>query len=100
MNVLNRASMGSPDALLKLANCYREGTFLPRSLVSAYMWYLVAERSSSLFASQSATKREELVQALTKEEIAQAERDAQLWRNHLERLETSVGEVMGNSLGS
>ena len=91
-NVLSRATIGSPDALLKLASCYREGLFVPRSLVSAYMWCLVAERSSKLLGNQSAAKKQELMQMLSKEELAQAEEDAQFWRNHLERLESSLAE--------
>lgn len=91
-NVLSRANIGSPDALLKLASCYREGLFVPRSLVSAYMWCLVAERSSKLLANQTAAKKQELMELLSKEEVAQAEKDAQLWRDHLERLESSLAE--------
>ena len=93
-NVLTRASMGSPDALLTLASCYREGLFVPRSLVSAYMWCLVAEKSSALLADQSAAKKQELLELLTKEEIAEAEKSAQLWRNHLQLLESSLAANM------
>jgi DNA-binding NarL/FixJ family response regulator len=89
-DVLTKASMGSPDALLKLANCYREGLFVPRSLVSAYMWCLVAERSSNLLANQSAAKKQELLGLLTEQEIAEAENNAELWRKHLELLESSL----------
>lgn len=91
-NVLKRAAMGSPDALLKLASCYREGLFVPRSLVSAYMWCLVAERSSNLISDQSANKKQELMESLSEKQIAQAERDAQIWRNHLELLQTSLAD--------
>jgi len=89
-DVLNGASMRSPDALLKLGSCFREGLFVPRSLVSAYMWCVVAERSSHLFASQSAAKKQELSAFLSPEEIAQAERDAQFWRSHLDAIGISV----------
>ena len=96
-NVLSRASMGSPDALLKLASCFREGLFVPRSLVSAYMWCLVAEKSSNLLTNQSAAKKQELMELLSREEIVQAEKDAQLWRNHLEQIEKSLADVQPTS---
>jgi DNA-binding NarL/FixJ family response regulator len=89
-DVLNGAAMGSADAQLKLANCFCDGLFVPRSLASAYMWCLVAEKSSRVLASQSSAKKQELMRSLSHEEIAQAESDAQLWRNQLELLESSL----------
>ncbi len=89
-NLLDGACAGSPDALLKLASCFREGLFVPRSLASAYVWCLVAERSSHLLASQSAAKKQELTAVLSPEEIVQAEREAQFWCNHLDAIESLV----------
>jgi hypothetical protein len=55
------------------------------------MWCLVAERSSQLLTRQSAAKKQELREMLSQEEIAKAEHDAQLWRNHLKVIENSLG---------
>jgi len=89
-DLLDRASAGSPYALLDLATYCREGLFVPRSLVSAYMWCLVAERSSNLLASRCAEKKKELTAFLSAQEIVQAERDAQFWRSYLDEIESLV----------
>src|SRR5215469_6731736 len=89
---LNGPSTGSSEALLSIANYFREGMFVPSSLVSAYMWCLVAERFSQLLASQSAAKKQELIKLLTDDEIAQGTREAQFWRNQ-------VGVLLENAVG-
>ena len=91
---LNGPSTGSSEGLLKIANSFREGMFVPGSSVSAYMWCLVAERLSQLLASQSATKKQELIEIMTAEEIARGTTEAQLWRSQLELLENAVGRKM------
>jgi hypothetical protein len=93
--------MEKPDAFLQLADCCLEGAFVPRNLVSAYMWCLVAEKSSHTLSRQSSAKKQELRAMLSKEELAKAEEDAQLWRNHLKRIEnlqgTNIEAISGRS---
>jgi len=87
---LNRASIGSPEALLNAASCFREGVFVPRSLVSAYVWCLIAERFSQLLASQSTAKKQQLIKLMTDDEIAQGTAEAQFWQNRLEVQENAI----------
>ena len=97
---LNGASMGSPEALMNTASCFREGMFVPRSLVSAYVWCLMAERFSQLLASQSAAKKQELIELMTDDEIAQGTAEGKFWRNRLEVLQNPVElKVRGPSEG-
>ncbi len=87
---LDGTSMRSPEALLSAASCFREGMFASSSLVSTYVWCLMAERFSQLLASQSAAKKQELTELMTDDEIAQGTEEAKFWRNRLEVLENSV----------
>jgi DNA-binding NarL/FixJ family response regulator len=87
---LHEASRGSPEALLNTASCFREGMFVPRSLVSAYVWCLMAERFSQLLASQSTAKKQQLIKLMTDDEIAEGTAEAQFWRNRLEAAENAV----------
>lgn len=88
---LNVASMESPEALLNIATCLREGMLVPRSLISAYVWCLVGERFSQLLASQSAAKKQELIELMTDDEIARGTTEAQFWRRRLEVQEDTAG---------
>jgi DNA-binding NarL/FixJ family response regulator len=99
-NMLRGAAMESPNALLQLADCCLDGVFLPQSLASAYMWCLVAERSSHVLSRQTGAKKQELRGMLSREEIEKAEEEAQLWRNHLKLIENSVGTSMKAFSGS
>jgi len=73
---LNAAEQGVPSAQLTLAWMYWQGKGVAADPVSAYMWYLVSERSSSDMKEEIATAKRKLSEVMTTEQVIEAQKRA------------------------
>jgi len=73
------AEEGLPSAQLALAEMYLNGRGVPRDGISAYMWYVVSEKSTTAVTGEIARAKEELAGALRPEQIRMAETRAAEW---------------------
>jgi two-component system, NarL family, nitrate/nitrite response regulator NarL len=72
---------GLPSARLKLANHYGEGVGVTRDPVSAYMWCLLSERAHVEMTGQISRAKKNLADAMTPEQLREAEQKAAAWQN-------------------
>jgi DNA-binding NarL/FixJ family response regulator len=94
------AEQGSPTAQFSLAQMYRQGTGVPRDLVSAYMWYLVSERTGLQIREEIAAAKKRLAQSLTAEEIAEAQDRAAAHARKLSKHSSSQNLAVATHSGS
>ncbi len=73
---LNAAEQGVPSAQLALAWMYWQGKGVDSDSVSAYMWYLVSERTSSDMKDEIASAKRKLSEVMTTEQIIEAQKRA------------------------
>ena len=73
---LNAAEQGVPSAQLTLAWMYWQGKGVATDPVSAYMWYLVSERTSSEMKDEIVTAKRKLAEVMTTEQIVEAQKRA------------------------
>jgi uncharacterized protein len=77
------ADQDNIDAQFNLGEMYELGTGVPQDYVLAYMWFtLVASRGSRPYAIRA---RDRVVQQMTPDQIAQAEKLAREWKPTLEQ---------------
>lgn len=77
--LLQAAEAGHAWAQVRLAEHYRNGNGNVPDRVSAYMWYLLSQRTAASMSQQIDVSRAELNHAMTPEQIAEAERRAAEW---------------------
>ena len=80
------AEQGLPSAQIALAQRYQQGKGGPRDLVSAYMWYLVSERTNLLLKDEISVAKRQLAESLSAEQMLEAENKA---LEHLRKKPTS-----------
>jgi len=73
---LNAAEQGVPSAQLTLAWMYWQGKGVAADPVSAYMWYLVSERTSSDMKEEIVTAKRKLSEVMTTEQVIEAQKRA------------------------
>jgi DNA-binding NarL/FixJ family response regulator len=73
---LNAAEQGVPSAQVALAWMFWQGKGVPRDPVSAYMWYLVSERTSSEMKDEITTAKRKLGEMMTPDQIIDAQKQA------------------------
>ncbi len=73
---LNAAEQGVPSAQLTLAWMYWQGKGVTSDAVSAYMWYLVSERTSTEMKDEIATAKRKLSEVMTTEQVIEAQKRA------------------------
>ena len=73
---LNAAEQGVPSAQLTLAWMYWQGKGVASDPVSAYMWYLVSERTSSEMKDEIVTAKRKLAEVMTTEQVVEAQKRA------------------------
>jgi DNA-binding NarL/FixJ family response regulator len=73
---LNAAEQGVPSAQLTLAWMYWQGKGVTSDPVSAYMWYLVSERTSTEMKDEIATAKRKLSEVMTTEQVIEAQKRA------------------------
>jgi DNA-binding NarL/FixJ family response regulator len=73
---LNAAEQGVPSAQLTLAWMYWQGKGVGADPVSAYMWYLVSERTSSEMKEEIVTAKRKLSEVMTTEQVIEAQKRA------------------------
>jgi two-component system nitrate/nitrite response regulator NarL len=81
------ADDGNPTAQIALAQMHYQGKSVPRDLVSAYMWYLISERTSAELKDEISGAKRKLAESLSAEQIVEAQRRA------AERLKRSHGSA-------
>jgi two-component system nitrate/nitrite response regulator NarL len=84
------AEQGLPTAQIALAQRYQQGKGVPRDLVAAYMWYLVAERTSLLLKDEISVAKRQLAEFLSAEQMLEAENKA---LEHLRKKPTSSDQA-------
>jgi DNA-binding NarL/FixJ family response regulator len=77
------AEQGLPTAQIALAQRYRHGNGVARDLVSAYMWYLVSERTNLVLKDEISVAKRQVAELLSTEQMLEAENKAleQLQKN-------------------
>jgi len=78
-NLLKAAESGQAWAQLQLAEHYCGVNGRAPDLVSAYMWYMLSERTAATMRQQIETSKASLVQRMSPEHITEAERRAFEW---------------------
>ena len=73
------AERGEADAQLRLGELCRDGKGIPGDRISAYMWFLLAERSASELARRSASAAKRLASRMARVDIEEAERRVSAW---------------------
>jgi TPR repeat protein len=58
---------------------YWHGKGAPKDMVSAYMWYLVSERTSLDMKDEISAAKRKLAESLTTEQVVEAQRKASAW---------------------
>ena len=75
-NLLEAAEAGLPAAQLQLAALCGQTDHDQSDPVSAYMWYLLAEKTAGLMHKQIEEGKRKLIQTMSAQEVAEAERRA------------------------
>src|SRR5262249_50854876 len=70
------AEEGIPTAQLALARLYDEGKGVPRDPVSAYMWFVISERTSLDLKDEISSAKRKLAENLKADQIVEAQRRA------------------------
>jgi DNA-binding NarL/FixJ family response regulator len=78
------AERGQGAAQFRLGQAYRDGGEVPAERVTAYMWFLVAERCDRDLSEASRSARSRLAVHMTPDQIAEARRRASTWFHHHE----------------
>jgi two-component system, NarL family, nitrate/nitrite response regulator NarL len=73
---LNAAEQGVPSAQLTLAWMYWQGKGVDSDPVSAYMWYLVSERTSGEMKDEIIAAKRKLSEVMTTEQVIEAQKRA------------------------
>jgi hypothetical protein len=73
------ADQGEPAAQIALARMYWHGKGAPKDMVSAYMWYLVSERTSLDMKDEISAAKRKLAESLTTEQVVEAQTKASAW---------------------
>jgi len=72
----NAAEAGDAGSQLALARMYAQGKGAPRDAVSAYMWYLISERTQLEMKDEILAAKRKLAENLTTEQIVEAQKKA------------------------
>jgi DNA-binding NarL/FixJ family response regulator len=75
-NSLVAAEQGVPTAQATLAWMYWQGKGVSRDPISAYMWYLVSERTSTEMKDEIAAAKRKLAEVMTPDQIIDAQKQA------------------------
>jgi len=67
------AEQGQPAAQIALAQLYAQGQGVAKDAVSAYMWYLVSERTSVDLKEEISAAKERLAESLTNGQLVEAQ---------------------------
>lgn len=70
------AEQGVPTAQVMLASMYWQGKGVAQDTVSAYMWYLISERTSLEMSGEINSAKRKLAEQLTPEQLAEAQKKA------------------------
>lgn len=70
------AEAGVPAAQMELARMHYEGKGVARDAVTAYMWYLISERSSLDLKDEISSAKRNLAETLSAEQIVEAQKRA------------------------
>lgn len=70
------AEQGVPTAQVSLARMYWQGKGVAQDAVSAYMWYLVSERTSLEMSGEINSAKRKLAEQLTPEQLMEAQKRA------------------------
>jgi DNA-binding CsgD family transcriptional regulator len=75
----NAAEHGSGIAQLMLGEIYRDGRGVAKDKISAYMWFLLAEKQCNDISSRGKAARDRLSERMQTDQISEAERRASEW---------------------
>jgi DNA-binding NarL/FixJ family response regulator len=84
------ADQGEPAAQIALARMYWHGKGAPKDMVSAYMWYLVSERTSLDMKDEISAAKRKLAESLTTEQVVEAQTKASAWLKRLPQASSPV----------
>jgi two-component system nitrate/nitrite response regulator NarL len=73
---LQAAEEGIPTAQVALARMHSQGKGVEKDPVTAYMWYLISERTSLAMKDEISAAKRQLAESLTTEEILEAQQRA------------------------
>ena len=90
--LLQAAEAGHASAQVRLAEHYRGSDGSTADRVSAYMWYLLSQRTAASMSEQISANRAELHRAMTPEQVAEAERRAAEWLHSTRKASTFARE--------
>jgi two-component system nitrate/nitrite response regulator NarL len=90
-SLLEAAEAGLPSAQLRLAGLYSQGNHDHSDPISAYMWYLLAEKTAASMRKQIEEGKKNLTQTMSPQELAEAEDRAADRLKNLKRQSTSAG---------
>jgi DNA-binding NarL/FixJ family response regulator len=90
---LAAAEQGVPSAQIALAWMYWQGRGVSPDPVSAYMWYLVSEKSSSEMRDEVVTAKRKLGEVMTGEQIVEAQKRAAAKFKHAKPAETRAASA-------
>jgi DNA-binding NarL/FixJ family response regulator len=77
---LKREPMGNHPAFgPEVAECFREGTNVPRDAMAAYVWCLINEKTMSNATTQITAAKKRLAESMTLDQILDAEGQAAAW---------------------
>ena len=91
VNLLDAAEAGLPAAQLQLAALYGQTDHDQADQVSAYMWYLLAEKTAASMHTQIEEGKKKLTQTMSPQELAEAEHRAAERLTNLNKQSTSEG---------
>ncbi len=91
------AEQGQPAAQRALAEAYAQGKGTARDLVSAYMWYLVSERTTSDLKDEISAAKRRLADSLATEQLVEAQKRAAEHLNKLPRTSLSLPSTISPS---
>lgn len=81
------AERGEGTAQFRLGQAYRDGEHAPMNRVTAYMWFLLAERCDRDLSEAGRVARARLATQMTSDQVAEARRRAAAWcRREEERI--------------
>jgi TPR repeat protein len=99
--VIEAAEAGDPSAQFRLGNhfCQEIGD-APPDPVSAYMWYLLAEKSAAPMLEQIEACKKNVSREMSPEQLAEAEKRAAAWLRNAAKETAGAGEDDLNGEGS
>jgi DNA-binding NarL/FixJ family response regulator len=90
-NLLEAAEAGLPSAQLQMAELCGQHDHGQSDPVSAYMWYLLAEKTAASMRKQIEEGKRNLIRTMSPQELAEAENRAADRLKNLKRQSTSAG---------